>query len=368
MEGIFLEFENENALRAYPFAAGCVPPVRAEGISAGVFVDAALYPVNPSGPLYLSSVSADGVFSVSDSSGVIMTGTVTGSEVRFRDVSGLSRHVGTLVASSDDALAEFAGRGALREYSQNETAFASSCVFPVVVDGVTSVDIAGTGMVAGMAGFANGSGDIVRASSAKRGDGRDTLRFDVIPQIGASWRSIRRVICVVDGQTPFRISKLYSPESEEDGGYNTVVLTMQSAESEASSFSIDKEVICTSAHRENDYEMADTCSCEQTTSEPVPIPETYQIEEVFIPPDPDGSEGGLKNGADNAFYLVVPNFLGYVNPLSITLEDGVTMPKTSEPEVVVDGRSADIADGELIDEVSSKGVLLQVPGLSGGLI
>ena len=50
MDGIFAEFENENALRSYPFAGGCVPKgeERSE-IPSDVFVDAAIYPVNPSG-------------------------------------------------------------------------------------------------------------------------------------------------------------------------------------------------------------------------------------------------------------------------------------------------------------------------------
>ena len=102
MEGIFLEYENENALRAYPFASGCVPSEGEAEIGAGVFVDAMLYPVNPSGALYLSEVSDKGVFSISDDTGVIMTGSPAGSSVDFHDLSGLDRHVGTLVASSED--------------------------------------------------------------------------------------------------------------------------------------------------------------------------------------------------------------------------------------------------------------------------
>lgn len=351
MEGIFTEFENENALRSYPFAEGCVPP-DGEGadIPSDVFVDAAIYPVNPVGVVYLSEISETGVFRISDDTGVIMEGSADGSLVELYDVSGLGRHVGTLVASSAEALSEFSGRGSRREYSSENTAFASSCVFPVVVDGVTSISVSESGKTAGAVGFSNGSSDTIRVSSAIK-DGHKTLRFDILPRPGTpEGGSIRRIICVVDGQTPFRISKL---------SYNTILLTLEG---------VNRDTVCAAAHRENQFEMADTCKCDK---DPLPsedpLPEAYQLEEVFIPPDEDGSEGGLAGGADNAFYIVVPNVMGEgANPLSITLEDGAVSPKTEDLKVVVQGDTADLAEGEMLDRVSSKGVVLQVPGLSGG--
>ena len=358
MEGIFTEFENENAIRSYPFAAGCVPSSDAQMIiPSGVFVDAALYPVNPSGKLYLSSVSEDGLFSISDDNGVIMTGRRSGSRVDFTDNSGLARHVGTLIASSEEKLDEFAGRGNLREYRLENTEFASSCVFPVVVDGVESVSVGGSDVIAGMAAFSNASDDVVRVSSGKTEDGRDTLRFDVVARIVATAESIRRIICVVDGKTPFRISKMFDYAVNGKEGYNTVILTLEG---------IDKGTICTAAHRENDYEMADTCKCVQPEVKPQNVPETYQIIETFIPPDPSRTEGGIPEGADNAFYLVVPNLVGYDNPLSITLEDGEVLPQLSDPEVDLNGNTAAISSGEFTDDISSKGIVIQVPGLSGG--
>lgn len=358
MEGIFLEFENENALRSYPFAAGCVPPPAGSDaeIPSGVFVDAALYPVNPSGKLYLSSISEDGMYSVSDQTGVLMTGVASGSTVELYDLSGFSRHVGTLLAASADVLAEFSGRGVRREYSEDEAAFASACVFPVVVDGVTSMSVSGSERATGHVEFSNGPSDDVRVSSGVAADGRMTLRFDVLPRISIpASESIRRVICVVDGQTPFRISR-------DPGMYNSVILTLDT---------IDREIVCSEAHRENMLEMSDSCGCDGPCKPEMPhrdeIPYTYQIIEVFIPPDINGLHGGIPEGADNAFYLVVPNMPGYPNPLSITLEDGAVSPKVADPEVVIDGNSAELADGEMLDEVTSKGVVLQIPGLSGGL-
>ena len=358
MEGIYQEFENENSIRSYPFSAGCVLAEDVRFIDAGIFIDAILYPVNPSGTLYLSSISEDGVFSVSDSSGVIMDGEASGNCVEMFDKSELKRHVGTLVASSSEALSEFAGRGVSRKYSADETSFAAGCVFPVIVDGVTSVSVGGTGAVAGNVSFENGPTDDIRVSSGKTEDGMSTIRFDVLPRPGQNDdASIRRIICVVDGETPFRIHKLFDPEHPERYGYNTVVLDLHE---------IDRESVCASAHRENEFEMADTCECRAKTPEEKTIPEAYYLEEVFIPPDEDGANGGVREGAENAFFLVVPNIPGHVNPLSITLEDGVVSPKTDDIEVVVDDMSAQIAEGEMLDEVTSKGVVIQVPGLSGG--
>ena len=150
MKGIFKEFENENQLRSYPFAAGCdcdIPP--------GTFVDAALYPVNPNGVLYLSRISPEGVFYVSDSSGVIMSGTQRGSSVEFFDTSYHERHVGTLLASSQEALSLVSGEGSERLYEPETAAFAAGCVFPIVVDGVSSLDVGGTGRVYGTLSMAN---------------------------------------------------------------------------------------------------------------------------------------------------------------------------------------------------------------------
>ena len=128
--------------------------------------------------------------------------------------------------------------------------------------------------------------------------------------------------------------------------------------------------VCASVRRENHFEMADTCKCEK---DPLPdeesLPEHYHLEEVFIPPDEDDGrpEGGIPEGADNAFYIVVPNVMGEGrNPLSITLEDGAVSPRTEDLKVVVQGDSADLAEGEMLDEMTSKGVVIQVPGLSGG--
>ena len=358
MEGIFEEFENENALRSYPFAAGCVPAAGEAYVPTSVFVDAALYPVNPSGTLYLSGIAADGTFSVSDANGVVMSGSPDGRHVELYDRSPFRRHVGTLVASSEDALAEFAGRGSDRRYSPDETAFAASCVFPVTADGILSASVGGTGPTSGDVVFANGPSDDVRVSSGVRADGRRTLRFDVLARPAAkASASIRRIICVVDGKTPFRIGKLYDPLHPENYGYNTVVLALEG---------IGKDDVCAFAHREDAFEMADTCDCRPSPPSEEPLPEAYQLEEVFVPPDEDGTEGGVAEGAENAFFLVVPNRPGYDNPLSVTLEDGAVEPDVEGPAFDVDGYSVGLADGALEDDVASKAVAIQVPGLSGG--
>ena len=348
MEGIFQEFDNENSLRSYPFAGGCVPPENADDdMPAGVFIDAAIYPVNPSGAVYLSGISEDGKFSISDDSGAIMEGVASGRFVEFYDFSGLGRHVGTLVASSESALAEFAGRGVARTYLPENTSFAASCVIPVVIDGVVSISSGDGGKATGDVGFSNGASDDIRVSSGTLDDGSRTLRFDILPRPGSkSSRSIRRIICVVDGSTPFRIEKL---------AYNVILVRLNN---------VDKEDVCADSHREDGLEMYDACECKGKTSKPSKnnLNEEYKLLEVFIPP----GESSQNGGADNAFYLVVPNTLGYDNPLSITLEDGVVVPKTEDPEVVIEGEEVRLADGEILDDVSSKCVVIHVPGLAGG--
>lgn len=356
MEGIFQEFENENALRSYPFSSGCDLSEEDGRIPEGLFVDACLYPFNPSGVLYVSGLSETGVFSISDDSGVVMSGSPSGGVVELYDMSTFRRHAGTLIASSSDALQEFAGRGASISFARENASFSSSCVFPVVVDGVTSLAVGDADARDGLVSFANDDDDDVRVACSPSRDGEVDMRFDVLPRPGSKDPdSIRRIICVVDGETPFRISKL---------AYNIVLLTLDG---------ICREDVCAHAHREDGLQMSDTCAC----SESVPMrqqnyPEAYQLEEVFIPPDevPEGAEygpeGGTSSGAANAFFLVVPNLTGYSNPLSLTLEDGDVAPMIDGPETVVDGNSADLAEGALADDVTSKSVVIQVPGLAGG--
>ena len=121
---------------------------------------------------------------------------------------------------------------------------------------------------------------------------------------------------------------------------------------------IDKEAVCAAAHRENAYEMADTCDCERPAQEKTVLPHTKQRQEVYIP----------DKRSKNAFYLSVQNITGYDNPLSLTMEDGMTAPDTDGLESVEKDGLPEIAEDEFVDEVTSKGVTLQVPGLSGGLI
>ena len=364
MEGIFAEYENENSLRSYPFAAGCIPPSDSGmQIPEHVFIDAAIYPINPAGVVYLSGISDSGIFSISDDTGVVMTGVAHGNVVEFHDLSEMSRHVGTLVASSESALEELANRGVAREYSASNTAFAAACVFPVVLDGVISISINGSRKASGISSFTNDKHDAIRVSSENVGDGATTLRFDVLPRPGIKEEgSIRRIICVVDGQTPLRIFRM---------AYNVIGVYLEGA---------DVDSICSAVHRENHFEMSDTCDCDDPPckSGDIPsqdiLPEHYHLEEIFIPPDsvPDGAEfgpnGGISEGAQNAFYLVAPNFVGSRNPVSITLEDGMVSPKVKEPEIILDGMDASLSDGAMVDSVTSKGVVIQVPGLSGGKI
>lgn len=360
MKGIFPEFENENAERSYPFAGGRMRPEESsvDSVPQDVFVDAILYPINSSGRLYLSRISEHGCVFVSDDTGEIMSGVGNGKVVELYETKSLGRHCGTIAASSADALSGFLGRGVERKYSSDDTSFASSCVLPIVVDGVSSLSVGGSSPTCGMVNFLNGPYDSVRVSSGTK-NGKSTLRFDVVPSddIGMG-DSIRRIICVVDGQTPFRIEKL---------SYNTVMLWLDS---------IGKEEVCAAAHREGSFEMSDTCSCgddgkspcEKVTTRGKDIPMFYHLEEVFIPPDPEGVHGGIYDGSENAFYLIVPNVSGYSNPISITLEEGATTPKTEGPEVVENDGMPEFAEGAFVDSVSSNGVVVQVPGLSGGQI
>ena len=335
MNTIFQEFEYENTRRTYPFASGCkVTDTDGIPIGTGILIDAVLYPVNPEGIIYLSSISQDGTVEISDSKGPIMTAhPEKGSDkLEFFETGGVGRHVGTVLASSSDALGVLTNGGKERTFRPDAASFASSCVFPVRNDGVLSLDVSETGVIDGDFAFTNGENDDIRVSTNESGN---ELRFDILPHpTGEIPESIQHIYCIVDGRTPFRILKLSD---------NTVSVYLDN---------IDKSVICSNAHRENAFELADTCDC-GPKPEPsvVAIPRTYQTAAVDI-----------TNNADSAFYLVVPNCTGYDNPMSVTLVDGIQIPKvniTTETDKV--GRAS--AEGNFIDDTTSKGAVLQVPGL-----
>lgn len=347
MNRLFREFENENALRTYPFASGClVKDTKGISIGTGVLIDAALYPINPKGKLYLSKVSKDGIVSISDDSGVIMASDRSSGHddvLELYDVTGLKRHTGTLVFSSKTALDVFTGLDTDRNFRRTATVFASACVFPIVDRGVTSLDIGNSGITDGMVTFDNGASDTVRVSTSG-----NRLRFDVIPDPNiVDLTSIRHIYCVVDGATPFRILKLpFDIEKSSDG--NTISLYLDG---------IGKDDVCSNSHREDSLEMHDSCEdcktdeCHVDPAPPVDMPEVYQAECVDI-------EGNM----DSAFYIVSDNMAGYVNPISITLENGVVSKKTA---LNVTTTSDNVA--ELTDEVTSNGVKIQVPGLNTSL-
>lgn len=348
MNKIFTEFENENSLRSYPFASGCsITDTDGNSIGSGILIDAALYPVNSIGNLYLSSIDTSGTISISDSQKVIMTSVhEPGSDMlEFYDTTELRRHVGTMIASSSEALDVLVNGTKDRKFKQDATLFASACVFAVTNDGVLSIDVDGTGQTDGIVEFTNSSEDEIRVST-----NGSNLRFDIVPLPELHIpTSIQHIYCIVDGKTPFRIQKLQNGLFDGDhigsAPGNTVVVYLDN---------IERSDVCSNAHRENTLEMTDTCECSSSPEEPeqIEIPEFYQEEVVDIP-----------NGCDSAFYLAVPNIGSYDNPLSLTLVNGEIRPKT-ESQIAVSLNNTDVGTNILADNITSKGVILQVPGLS----
>ena len=342
MKSEFQEYEGENALRTFPFASGCnVKDIKGKSIAPKTLIDAVFYPVNSTGRLWLSKISLDGIVSISDDKKVIMTATLENgsSMLEFYDYTEHHRHCGTIMASSPEALAGLVNIDEDRKFRKANAYFASSCIFPIDDDGVIGIKVEDVGIKTGTVEFANTDTYEIRVSS----EDSESIRFDIVPSpLDIELSSIQHIICVVDGKTPFRIERMpYTVSDDSEAPCNTIAVYLDN---------IDKSVVCSSIHRENSLEMIDQCECSESPEETVvEIPEFYQAEVVNIP-----------HGADSAFYLVTPNMTGYDNPLSITLEEGDTIPKT---EVDIDINADD--NGTLTDNVASNAVILQVPGLNG---
>lgn len=352
------EFENVNSQRGYPFAEGC-SQTSEEGmqIGAGAIIDAMLYPVSPSGCLWLSGISGDGVLSVSDDTGVIMQGECEGDRAEMHDMTPLGRHCGTILASSEEAMRAFAFSGMASTFRKEASLFSSSCVCPIPSSGVTSVTLGvsreeGNDIrFGGDFSFSNGPSDEVRVSVYSSG-GEPSIVFDVIPSVAAeSYRPIKEIYCVADGSTPFRIIPYGFSGAPYTDGFDSVCVYLDG---------IDRESVCSAAHREQGFETADACGCEgcsgsqsSSSGSGSSEPAVFQCVAVRMSADPGTS----------SFSLVAPDFTGYSNPVSVSISEGKVLPKSGGLEYTVENMSATAGTGITDDSVSDNAVSIQVPGI-----
>lgn len=333
MRTVFPEFENENQLRRYPFAANSVfADTDGAEIDTTDFLDASIYLSNPAGVPRLTAIDYDAqTIEVSDDNGLRATG-VLGRNIKLYDTSTGSP-CGSIVASVG-----FRG-SSRREFT--ELYFAAGCIIPVNPPGVTGIRI-GDQILTGDIVFTSGSHITPRLSVS---GGEATLSFKVTPSTVTSGVSGIRKVYFYEA-----VGSLFSISPYEWDGDKTYSVQMHLR-------GITRDDICNAAHREDLLDIYDTCREEKCicayngTIHP-------SEESVFLELDL------AENGA-NAFSVVAPNpSEGVYNPLNVQLVDGTgsVASLSFDPDM-----SQDAAENELRKlyslDATTHSVKIQIPGL-----
>lgn len=337
MTTLFPEFENQNQLRRYPFAAGSVFfDTDGVALDTSAFVDAVVYPTNPQGNVRLSAIDyTQGIVEISDDSGVLATGQL-GQYIKLYTVDD---HIpcGSLVANVD-----FVGNNR-REFEQ--LYFAAACVIPVNPSGVTGLRINGQ-ILTGDITFLTGD-HIWPLLSTEISEGvvtKATLSFKITPStVSNSARGITKVYFYETKGTLFSISPY---ESDADQIYS-VQMQLRG---------LYRDDICNAAHREDILDIYDTCEEEKCIC---------SYEGNVIPASEDSLYTfDVVTSGKNAFSLVVPNTPIGVNPLNVQMYDsaGAAPSIIFSPSMTQEEAEAELTKLYNMD-TSAHGLRIQIPGL-----
>lgn len=185
---LFQEWRAANATTNYPFSDSVSMTNGKRTLSQGIFLDAALWPVGVTGPLYLSRVvvgqTSITVYVGDDETPDLAHGTynfpVTSPTVTLTDAYG--RPAGTLV-SEPDRLAVLAGWGA-GDYSfdADQTEFVASVCFPQPASAVRGVLLDDGTLLDGEIWIVGDDGVALRHEQVTRPDGtvQDVVRVDIV--------------------------------------------------------------------------------------------------------------------------------------------------------------------------------------------
>jgi hypothetical protein len=341
---IFTEFENENRMRSYPFAehATLVDVKGKIKLPDDIFVDAMIYPLNPIGTIYISSIdNTTGVLSISDNTGIIAVGNILtdSEEINLYSTSPIRRHAGVIIYNKQYLNGLIFGMLPNAKFNASGLPLAASTVCPIVNNDVLSIVLDGNYMY-GDIKFNNPNTTGINVVTHNNGDGTSTIRFDAIPTYGdVEIFSIKKIYCITAGTTPFNISK-YPYEN------NTMLLTLSEG----------RDTICNGVHQETSYMVRDVCE------DPIE-PGSYN-------PRPENNNELIFPVEHNCFNIVTDDIiLGYENPISITFDDTILpspiISNFDASDNLVD--SQDVLDTISLQSRGTKGLKIEIPGLNGGL-
>lgn len=316
MSAIILnEYGNQNRQRKYPFTDGATMKDN-DGhlLPVDFIVDACLYPMDVTGPVYVASV--DPVQNTIYFAGA--DGTVFGKAVYEQGQAGADvvelgvyeRKLGVIVLG--DGVSELFRGGAVRKFTASATPFTPTACVPLVQAGVRGIVLPNGDLVTGNVTFEGRNGVVVTS----RSDNGSYLRFDVIgvpPPLLPDCKDSGPPICtVVVTRTPtsdFMISKYDT---------TTLALTLRG---------LSLSEICAAGKAR--FRKNDTDPCGGPVAPAPDLPGVSTESLVF----------NLCALASGVFTIVAPSSGDYINPISVrplppaaasvnrmTLEEGTDAP------------------------------------------
>lgn len=262
----YAEFEDINCGRRYPFSeSSTMEDTDGATFPDDVFVDAVLYPLNPSGPLRMSAFDPARGIVISDGSSEIAEGPLSagmdtvnvfqGGRLAGRLVAGpgFDREVLSMRPRRFDGTAEFSP--------------ASEC--PVSFGGVTSVSFPSSGLsVSGWGQLVLAGKGRLAAMSSRRSDGEYDVFFNVDDPSddgtdGDGDTYVREIHVVTSGKTLLRAD----PEGT-NGAYLWLVNPDFSPSGDEKA-GIDRDDVCSRAHMRDEVQVVrDTCVSEGGSCNP----------------------------------------------------------------------------------------------------
>ena len=354
----YVEFENENRLRKYPFSESS-SFVSDSGLvlEDDFIIDAIIYAYRPDGPIRLTEVDFDRrIITISDNSKVIGTGRLGTSNkidldyvvIKVKD-SEIRKPAGSIYVSD-----KFWGLSGVHRFSS--LYFSAACVCPINPYGVEGIIIDGQ-LLTGFVKFISTT-ETVDSYLSRHEDGGLYLTFKLVPkkQTQTSPRAIRNIAIRVEQGSPFVISA-YTGSTSNPG-----LLQINLGD-------ISREDICAGNpdSRAQDYYTGiyDTCKNPNPPFNPGPGGGNHPIDMIV----------NLKRN-NGRFFLLAPDHVRFstlgtghttgiiVNPITVSPSFGSS---TNPPLNLSPSMSQQEMENALITSLGSGGsnssVSIQVPGL-----
>lgn len=302
---IMPEYGNQNRQRKFPFTdASTLLDSTGEALPVDFVVDASIYPIDVTGPVYVSELDpANSTISFADAGGTVFATAVYGPVPGVVDVietGAYERKLGVIVTGAGVADV-FRGKS-VRTFTAAATALAPVACVPVQQAGVRGIILPDGTLMTGAVTITGKDG--VWVTSRVSGS-MSILRFDVVGVVPKS-----RPECTDDGPPICRIRvsrSSTSPIMIASYGSNGLSLTLRD---------MSLDTLCAAVRGTYRRNTSDPCGAPVTPPAPPGAVSTSDV--VF----------NICAGGTNAFFIVAPSGGNYVNPISVRAQPQASAPQS----------------------------------------